>query len=287
MRLTKIHPIVYIIYYLILMLFAFIFINPYYMLTFFICIFVLISLQGIKKEFISTIKGFIMMGCVIAIINPLTSRQGLTRIYLWNDFFITYESVIYGIIMALSLILVLLVFTSFNKSISYQDMLYVFSKKFPTIAMIMIMALRFIPLFSYRIEEINKLNNFENKNMTKKGFVNKVKNVANVMTIMISWAFEESMITAKSMKARGYNTSKRTSYLYYKINLNDKILLFFISITSILSIIGLFYGVGRINIYPSIDFSFNQLPLNIFYLSFLLLLLPLIYLEFKEVLIWH
>jgi energy-coupling factor transport system permease protein len=240
-----------------------------------------------KREFKSTIKVFIMMGAMIAIINPLTSKMGVTRIYLWGSFFVTYEAIIHGIISALSLLLILLVFTSFNKSVSYQDMLYIFSKKFPTPSMITIMALRFIPLFNHRLEEINRLKSFENKNLEQKGFINKTKGILNSVSILISWAFEESMITAKSMKARGYNTSKRTSYLKYKFNRIDKIFLGFMLVTGGLSIIGIFYGTGRINVYPSINFSFNQIPINIFYLSFLLLLLPLIYLEIKEKLVWH
>jgi energy-coupling factor transport system permease protein len=287
MEITKIHPAVYIAYYLILMFFAFIFNNPYYAISFFICIFVLLRLQGIKKEFKATIKGFIVMGLMIVIINPLASKLGTTKIYLWGNFFVTYEAIIYGIISALSLLLVLLVFISFNRSVSYQDMGYVFSKKFPTLSMIIIMALRFMPLFNHRLEEISKLKNFENENLERKGFINKIKCILDNILVLISWAFEGSMIAAKSMKARGYNTSKRTSYLKYKFNRIDKIFIAFILVTSILSIVGIFYGAGRINVYPSIDFSFNQIPINIFYLSFLLLLLPLIYLEFKEKLIWN
>ncbi|MDR2623658.1 MAG: energy-coupling factor transporter transmembrane protein EcfT [Methanobrevibacter sp.] len=287
MRMTKIHPITYIIYYVILILFAFLFTNPYYNLTYAVCILILIRIQGIQKEFKGSIKGFLIMGAMIAIINPLTSYQGVTRIYLWNNYFITLESVIYGVILSFCLILMLLAFTSFNKAVSYQDLLYVFSKKFPTVSIIMVMALRFIPLLSYRLEEINRLHNFENGNSDKKGFVNKIKNLVSGLIVMISWTFEESMITAKSMKARGYKTAKRTSYLFYRINRIDVIFISFTIVTAILSVLGLIYGNGRITIYPTINFSFSQFPLDVYYLSFLLLLLPLIYLEIKEEMVWH
>jgi len=287
MRMTKIHPITYILYYAILIIFAFLFTNPYYSLTFAICILTLIGIQGIQKEFKGTIKGFIMMGVVIAIINPLTSHQGVTRLYIWNNYFITFESIVYGLILAFALILILLTFTSFNKAVSYQDLLYIFSKKFPTASIIIIMALRFIPFLNYRLEEINKLQDFEKENSDKKGFINKINNASNSLIVMISWTLEESMIAAKSMKARGYKTTKRTSYLIYKINRIDKIFISFIMITAILAILGLIYGDGRINIYPTIRFSFNHFPLDIYYISFLFLLLPLIYLEIKEEMIWH
>jgi energy-coupling factor transport system permease protein len=268
-------------------MFAFLFTNPYYSLTFAICIITLIRIQGIQKEFKGAIKGFIIMGIMIAVINPLTSYQGATRIYLWGNYFMTLESMIYGVILAFCLILTLLAFTSFNKAVSYQDLLYLFSKKFPAVSIIIIMALRFIPLLNHRLGEINKLHDFENENSEKKGLINKIKNLVDSLTVMISWTLEESMITTKSMKARGYKTAKRTSYLFYKINRIDVIFTSFTIIAATLSIIGLIYGNGRINIYPTINFSFDQFPLNIYYFSFLLLLLPLIYLEIKEEMVWH
>jgi energy-coupling factor transport system permease protein len=287
MRITKLHPITYIIYYVILTVFAFLFTNPYYSLTLAIFIFLLIKIQGMPKGFEIAVKGFIIMGFSIAIINPLISYRGDTKLlHLFGNNFITFESIIYGLVVAFSLVLMFLVFISFNKAVSYQELLYIFSKKFPVASIIMIMALRFVPMLTNHLEEINKLQSFENKNR-KNGFVDKIKNLGNSLVVMIAWALEESMITAKSMKARGYQTAKRTSYLFYKINRIDIIFISFTIITSILSILGLIYGNARITIYPTIGFSFNHFPFDIYYFSFLLLLLPLIYLEFKEEMVWH
>jgi energy-coupling factor transport system permease protein len=287
MRITKLHPITYIIYYVILTVFAFLFTNPYYSLTFAIFIIILIKIQGIPKGFKMTMKGFIIMGISVAILNPLISYKGDTKLlHLFGNNFITFEAIIYGLIVAFSLVLMFLVFMSFNKTVSYQELLYIFSKKFPVVSLIIIMALRFVPMLTTHLEEINKLQNFENKQL-KKGFINKIKNLGNSLVVMISWVLEESMVTAKSMKARGYQTAKRTSYLSYKINRIDIIFISFTILTSILSILGLIYGNARIAIYPTIGFSFNQLPFDIYYFSFLILLLPLIYLEFKEEIIWH
>ncbi|MBO6104576.1 MAG: cobalt ABC transporter permease, partial [Methanobrevibacter sp.] len=60
-----------------------------------------------------------------------------------------------------------------------------------------------------------------------------------------------------------------------------------IIITVGIIIAGLLKGVGMINIYPSIDFRFSNLPFNIYYLAFIVFLLPLIYLEIKERILWH
>ena len=328
MELTSIHPGVYLLYYFIMVLFAFIFSDPYFVVTFLILILILIALQGVSSELKNIMKLFLPLSILIMILNPLLNRTGAHKIYLWPNFFITFEAIAYGILMSLALLIVILVFSSYNKSVSYQEMLYIFSKKLPIISMIIVMALRFIPLINSRAIEVQKLNRlksnglefdddendgFEDSNKIEldefnsnintdydSKFISKLKsnkrvaaiikeakNLGKIMGITVSWSLEESMFTAKSMKARGYHATERTSYLSYKFGNADYAFLVLIIITVGIIIVGLFKGVGMINIYPSIDFRFSNLPFNIYYLAFIVFLLPLIYLEIKERILWH
>lgn len=327
MELTSIHPAVYLLYYFIMVLFAFIFSDPYFVLTFLVLILVLISLQGVSSELKNIMKLFIPLSILIMILNPLLNRTGAHKIYLWQGFFVTYEAIAYGILMSLALLIVILVFSSYNRSVSYQEMLYIFSKKLPIISMIIVMALRFIPLINSRAIEVQKLNNlkdngveFDESGMEEKSndsnklnsddfnsnisdydsklinrlksnkrvsaIIKEAKTLGKIMGITVSWSLEESMFTAKSMKARGYNATERTSYLSYKFGNADIAFLAIIFVTVAIIIVGLLKGVGMINIYPSINFSFSNLPFNIYYLAFIVFLLPLIYLEIKERILW-
>lgn len=327
MELTSIHPAVYLLYYFIMVLFAFIFSDPYFVLTFLVLILVLISLQGVSSELKNIMKLFIPLSILIMILNPLLNRTGAHKIYLWQGFFVTYEAIAYGILMSLALLIVILVFSSYNRSVSYQEMLYIFSKKLPIISMIIVMALRFIPLINSRAIEVQKLNNlkdngveFDESGMEEKSndsnklnsddfnsnisdydsklinrlksnkrvsaIIKEAKTLGKIMGITVSWSLEESMFTAKSMKARGYNATERTSYLSYKFGNADIVFLVVIFVTVAIIIVGLLKGVGMINIYPSINFSFSNLPFNIYYLAFIVFLLPLIYLEIKERILW-
>ena len=334
MELTSIHPAVYLLYYFIMVLFAFIFSDPYFVVTFLVLILILIALQGVSSELKNIMKLFIPLSILIMILNPLLNRTGAHKIYLWSNFFITYEAIAYGVLMSLALLIVILVFSSYNRSVSYQEMLYIFSKKLPIISMIIVMALRFIPLINSRAIEVQKLNNLKNNGVEfdsdetdgnddsydsiesnkidmdefnsnintdyDSKFINKLKSnkrvaaiikeaktLGKIMGITVSWSLEESMFTAKSMKARGYNATERTSYLSYKFGNADYAFIALIMVTVGIIIIGLLKGVGMINIYPSIDFKFSNLPFNIYYLAFVLFLLPLIYLEIKERILWH
>lgn len=327
MELTSIHPGVYLLYYFIMVLFAFIFSDPYFVVTFLVLLLVLIALQGVSHELKNIMRLFIPLSILIMILNPLLNRTGAHKIYLWSGFFITYEAIAYGILMSLALLIVILVFSSYNRSVSYQEMLYIFSKKLPIISMIIVMALRFIPLINSRAIEVQKLNNLKNNgiememdsdesndsealdldefnsnintdydsklvnklksNKRVAAIIKEAKTLGKIMGITVSWSLEESMFTAKSMKARGYNATERTSYLSYKFSNADFAFIALIIVTVGIIIIGLLHGVGMINIYPSIDFKFSNLPFNIYYLAFIIFLLPLIYLEIKERILWR
>lgn len=330
MELTSIHPGVYLLYYFIMVLFAFIFSDPYFVVTFLALILILISLQGVSSELKNILKFYIPLSILILILNPLLNRTGAHKIYLWSNFFVTYEAIAYGVLMTLALLIVILVFSSYNRSVSYQEMLYIFSKKLPIISMIIVMALRFIPLINSRAIEVQKLNNLKNNgiememdsdesndsddsnsldldqfnsnintdydsklvnklksNKRVAAIIKEAKTLGKIMGITVSWSLEESMFTAKSMKARGYNATERTSYLSYKFGNADYAFIALIIVTVGIIIVGLLKGVGMINIYPSIDFRFSNLPFNIYYLAFIVFLLPLIYLEIKERILWH
>lgn len=327
MELTSIHPGVYLLYYFIMVLFAFIFSDPYFVVTFLALILVLITLQGVSSELKNILKFYIPLSILILILNPLLNRTGAHKIYLWSNFFVTYEAIAYGVLMTLALLIVILVFSSYNRSVSYQEMLYIFSKKLPIISLIIIMALRFIPLINSRAIEVQKLNNLKNSgiemeidgddtddsnrvdldqfnsnintdydskivnklkpNKRVAAIIKEAKTLGKIMGITVSWSLEESMFTAKSMKARGYNATERTSYLSYKFGNADYAFIALIIVTVGIIIVGLLKGVGMINIYPSIDFRFSNLPFNIYYLAFIVFLLPLIYLEIKERILWH
>ncbi|BDZ70909.1 energy-coupling factor transporter transmembrane component T [Methanobacterium petrolearium] len=288
MNLTIIHPGVYVIYYLLLILLAFMFNDPYYLVSFLICISILIAMQGISHEFKSVIQFFIPMSILIIILNPLASKVGTTHIYIMGSYYITLEALVYGILMSLSLLIILLVFASYNRSVSYQEMLYLFSKRFPHISMIIVMALRFIPLLTYRLSEVNKIFKF-NQDEQQKGEsrIERIKKTAQMLAVVVSWSLEESMLTAKSMKARGYGIKDRTSYLSYEFRKIDYLFISFIIVMTFISLAGLAQGYGRIEIYPTLKFNASENILNLYYLAFLMLLMPLIYLELREKFIWR
>lgn len=286
MKITRIHPAIFIVYFLILIVFAFLFNNPYYIITFGIMILTLIALQGSTSEIKSTFKVFLPLVLFITILNTIFTHVGDTHIYVYGSNYVTLEAIVYGIIMAVTFFLVTLTFIAYNTYVSYQDMLYVFSKKYPNISMIIIMSLRFVPLIQKRSKELLELSKLRNHNENLT-YTERISELIRNFGLVVSWSLEEAMQTASSMKARGYNITKRTSYLEYKFNRIDVLLSILIVATVIILLFGLSQGIGSINVYPKFTFSFSQLPFNVYYLSFVVLLLPFIIIEIWERILWH
>ena len=59
-------------------------------------------LDKVSSELRNILKLFIPLSVLIMILNPLLNRTGAHKIYLWSNFFITYEAIAYGILMSLA-----------------------------------------------------------------------------------------------------------------------------------------------------------------------------------------
>lgn len=286
MKITRIHPAIFIVYFLILIIFAFLFNNPYYVITYGILILTLIALQGSISEIKSTTKVFLPVILFITLLNTIFTHVGDTHIYIFGSYYVTFEALVYGVIMAVTFFLVTLTFIAYNTYVSYQDMLYVFSKKYPNLSMIIIMSLRFVPLIQKRSNELLELSKLKNRNEDLK-FTEKTSELIQNLGLVVSWSLEEAMQSASSMKSRGYNITKRTSYLRYDFNKIDVLLTVLILVTATISVYGLYNSVGSIMIYPKFTFTFSQTPFNIYYFAYVVLLLPFIIIEIWERILWH
>lgn len=52
----------------------------------------------------------------------------------------------------------------------------------------------------------------------------KVRYALNMVSILVTWALENAIETADSMKSRGYGLKGRTAFSIYRFNRRDKIL---------------------------------------------------------------
>ena len=275
-RINKFHPLTALIYYSGLLYISASFINPIF-LTAVLLNLILINYLTDKLERASQFKIMMLfMFVFISIINPITSSRGRTLLFYIGSKAFTLEAVLYGISSALSINSILLVFSSFNVIINGEKLIYLFSGISKNLALIVVMVLRYIPLFAKRYKETAENLNFNSASCGKSGYVKKIKNSFSVLTCVFARSLEEGFDASISMKARGFGISrKRSFYSDFKFKKND---IFYILLMIICIFIISFLWFLRLSffeVYPQITMSTDIFYNCIFYISaFLFINIP-------------
>lgn len=238
--------------------------------------------SGIKKH----IKWMLPLLILIAIANPLVNHRGVTRLFVLFDQWITLEAVCYGVSSALSLAAVILWFCCYQKIMTSDKFLYIFGKIAPACALLVSMALAFVPKLQKQLEQIlecRQMMPLQEENRLKDKIYTAIRNVS----ILLGWSLENTVEQADSMKARGYGIKKRTAFHLFRIRRRDVIFLAVLLVETGICLGLRILGYGTMEFYPRIVDTFSGKWNGLFYLTFLLLaVLPGI-MEWKEEMVWR
>jgi len=162
---------------------------------------------------------FPIMG-MTALVNPLFSHAGATILaYFPNGNPLTLESIFYGIAAAFMLGAAAALCFSFAEVITTDKILWLIGRILPSLAMLISMTLRFVPRFTGHLREAYRARIALLGPPQKK--VDKIRMAAAVTSMTVTWAMENSVDTADSMKCRGWGLPGRTSYSNFRMTGRD------------------------------------------------------------------
>ena len=158
--------------------------------------------------------------------NPLINHDGQRVLtYVFGRPY-TYEALVYGMAIAGMLIVMLLWAGCYNAVMTSDKFMTLFGGVIPTISLLLLMVLRLVPNMIRKVAQLAGARKCIGRgaadNATKK---EKALDSLNVLSALMTWALEGGVITADSMKARGYGTEKRSSFQMQKMKSSDIILL--------------------------------------------------------------
>lgn len=209
---------------------------------------------------------YILVWIVVAVTNPLFSHAGATPLFFMRGRPVTLEAFVYGLTAGAVLVSVMLWCQCLGEIITADKWMYL-AGKVPQTAMLLTMSLRFLPLFirqGKRIEEAQKGMGIH----VESGMWNRLRAAARTFSALTGWAMENAMDTAASMKARGYGTKNRSSFVLYRFEKRDIIVLFVTLVLAFLSIAGMGTGTVRFTCYPEVSQIPSQAGAYIVYTSF-------------------
>ena len=220
----------------------------------------------------------------MALINPFISHNGVTVLFVMNHNPVTLEALIYGVAAGGMIVTVMTWFRAFTAVMTSDKLLYIIGSLSPKLALMLSMALRYVPLFTAQVHKVSQsqkaLGLYKEDNL-----IDRLRGGMRVFSVMVTWTLENGIITADSMTARGYGTGRRTRFSIFRWTRDDVLLL----IASLLLTALTLWGIAErtFTYYPAITAMPVTARTLAGFISYgLLTLLPAI-ITGKEALKWH
>lgn len=248
------HPIVNFLYFVSIIGFTMFFMHPVCLaLSLFCAAAYSLYLNG-KKALRIGLLYMLPMIIFTAMLNPLFNHQGATILtYLRNGNPLTMESILYGIAAATMLVTAIIWFACFNAVMTSDKFIYLFGRAIPALSLILSMVLRLIPRFKAQIKVISNAQKCIGRDISTGNIFQKVRHGIKILSIMVTWALENSIETADSMKCRGYGLPGRTAFSVFRFHRRDGYALIYIFVCVIVVLLGVVAGVYHFRYFPTIS----------------------------------
>ena len=175
---------------------------------------------------LKTIMGLLPMFIILTVINPLLNTLGVTPLFYLGSRPYTLEALLYGAVTACMFVAMMLWFGCYNKVLTSDKFTCLFGNLIPSVSLLLVMVFRMVPNFIRKTQQIIGARKSIGKGISETAATKeKLRDGGTVLGALTSWALEGSVVTGDSMRARGYGTSKRSSFMIYRMTRADWVLL--------------------------------------------------------------
>ncbi len=282
------HPLVNFIYFVAVIGFAMLLMHPVCLLVSALSAFSCSVIVKGKKAALFGVLGILPMMIIAALINPLFNHQGITILaYLPDGNPLTLESVVYGVGAALMLCGMICWFSCYNAIMTEDKLMYLFGKIMPSLSLVFSMIMRFVPRFREQLRNIVAAQRGIGLDVSQGGLIKRIKQGIGILSVMMSWMFENSIETAASMKCRGYGLKDRTFFSLYFFTRRDVCALVFIGSAALYVLVGYECDAVYFSYFPMlVSEKISAFSVSIYVVYLALCVMP-IFIEVREVIRWN
>lgn len=175
-----------------------------------------------RRKGLRNILSMLPLFLVLTLINPLFNRYGERVLFWYFGRPYTWEALLYGMAISGIFLEMLLWFGCYNAVLTSDKFTSLFGNVIPALSLLLVMVLRLIPNFMRKATQIAGARKSIGKGAAE-GDTNKEKleDGMSILGALTSWALEGSVVTADSMRSRGYGTGKRSSFMIYTMTSLD------------------------------------------------------------------
>lgn len=162
------------------------------------------------------------MLAVVVIINGVFAHYGTTPLFTLPDGNnLTLEAVVYGFVLGLSSVTAILWFLCCGEIVTADKFMFLFGKLLPAAALVVSMALRFIPMYKNRLRVISEAQRGIGKDPGSGSVTRRLDSGGKILSVLVTWSLENAVDTSDAMRARGYGLTGRKSYGRYRLTVRD------------------------------------------------------------------
>lgn len=263
---SQYHPVVNFLFFLGAIGFGVVFQHPAYLLAGFVSGTVYYFLLSGKKG-LTLFLALLPVFLVISLINPLLNTYGKTTLFFLFGKPFTLEGLLHGAAVAAVFFIMMLWFSCYSKVLTSDKFTCLFGNLIPSLSLLLVMVLRMIPGLTRKATQLTAARQGIGKAGTSSNLRGKVTAGMEILSGLTDHALEGSIITADSMRARGYGCAKRTSFQIYRITPRDWVALILLILLAATVLVSGGYGAEYT---PALQFQQPTLGLAAYW-AFLLI----------------
>ena len=272
------HPTVNLLYFVLVIAFSMLLTHPVAQTVALVCaVTYAVSVEGKRAV------GFLLKFCLptvllTAFINPAFNHEGVTILYYFSSGNpLTLESILYGVGSGVMLVTVLLWFSAFSRVMTSDKFIYLFGRVIPALSLVLSMSLRFVPKFKKQTEIVTEAQRCIGRDISEGSLWKRFRTAVLILSIMITWALENAIETADSMKSRGYGLRGRTAFSIYRMDDRDKYTLLWLGFCGLFLTVGAMLSAFGFRYFPSIRYAaFDMTTIPFYTVYFGLCITPVV-----------
>ena len=277
---SKYHPVTNFLFFLGAICFGVLFQHPAYLLVGILCAGAYYLLLKGRKA-LKSIFMMLPLFLAVALINPIFNTQGAHVLFFLFGRPYTLEALLYGLAVGGILVITLLWFGCYNCIMTEDKFTALFGNFAPSLSLLLVMIFRLIPNLLAKAKQIADVRRCMGMGSEKGSLKEKIQSGMTVLLSLTGWALESSILTADSMRSRGYGTAKRSSFQVYRLRGRDWQALMILLATAALTVFGAATGAVEAAFTP----VFSYAPVSVFLPVYCIYLLIPTYIHLKEVLL--
>ena len=264
-RFSRAHPAVCFGFFLAVILFSVMLLHPAYLLLSLLgaaCY--LLALRGRRAvlPLLGCIPLFLVITALSPLLNPLKDPGSGHVVMTLFGRYITWELLMNGAMLSAMFIAMVLWFLCYNRVMTGDKFTALFAPLLPALSLLLVMVLRLVPSYGRKAKQIATARQCIGLGGSGTDRKQALRGATANLSALTAWALEGAIVTADSMRSRGYGAAKRTNFTVYRFSFADAALLALLAGLSAVIMAAAAAGYARADFVPTLYIAGSNTPLG-------------------------